>query len=184
MSNTERFIRRTKEKFGRAHDGIFIGGVDWSLNESKEKKHKPYWCSHIHGVTVTDDATGLKKKLKKQFPPSDTIHRPVKVQDWDGETAALRYPMKNKYERRISTDNGKRFDKTTGEHRKCRATDHQPLKSKDKLELLLHLDSIGIAGRLILKGVQFVNLTTGPTFKDCYSKARVRENEGMGELAR
>lgn len=27
MSNTERFIRRTKEKFGRAHDGIFIGGV-------------------------------------------------------------------------------------------------------------------------------------------------------------
>ena len=45
MSNHERFVRRTKEKIGRAHDGIFIGGVDWSLNESKEKKHKPYWCS-------------------------------------------------------------------------------------------------------------------------------------------
>lgn len=184
MSNTERFIRRTKEKFGRAHDGIFIGGVDWSFNESKEKKHKPYWCSHIHGITVTDDPKVLKKKLKKQFPSSNTIPRPINVQEWDGEPAALRYPMKPKpkRDRRISTDNGKRFDKKTGQHRKCRDTDLQPLKSKDKLELLLHLDTIGIAGRLVQKNVQFMNLKgTGPTFVDRQSKARSRENEGKDE---
>lgn len=184
MSNTERFIRRTKEKFGRAHDGVFIAGVDWSLNESKEKKHKPYWCSHIHGVTVTNDAKVLKKKLKKQFPPTTTIPRPIQVQDWDGEAAALRYPFKPKFDRRISTDNGKRFDKKTGQLRKCRDTDHQPLKSKDKRELLLHLDTIGIAGRLVQKKVQFMNLSTGPTFRDTPSKARTHENEGKGELAR
>jgi hypothetical protein len=150
MSATERFIRRTKEKLGRAHGGVFIGAVDFSLNESKEKKHKPYWCSHVHGLTVTNDAKALKPALKKEFPPTDTIPRPVKVEDWDGEPAALRYPMKPKpkRDRRISTDNGKRFNKKTGQRRKCRATDHQPLKSKDKLELLLHLDIIGIAGRL------------------------------------
>jgi hypothetical protein len=184
MSNTERFIRRTKEKLGRAHDGIFIGGVDWSLNETKEKKHKPYWCQHVHGITVTNDAKVLKKKLKKQFPPTTTIPRPIQVQEWDGEAAALRYPFKPKFDRRISTDNGKRFDKKTGGNRKCRATDHQPLKSKDKLELLLHLDAIGIAGRLVQKNVQFMNLSTGPTFIDRQSKVRVRENEGKGELAR
>jgi hypothetical protein len=185
MSNTERFIRRTKEKLGRAHDGIFIGGVDWSLNESKVKKNKPYWCSHIHGVTVTNDAKVLKKKLKKQFPPTTTIPRPIHVQEWDGETAALRYPMKPKFDRRISTDNATRFDKKTGQRRKCRDTDHQPLKSKDKLKLLLHLDAIGIAGRLVQKKVQFMNLnSTGPTFRDTPSKARTHENEGKGELAR
>ena len=68
MSTTERFIRRIKEKLGRAHVAIFIGGVDWSLNESKEKKHKPYWCSHVHGLTVTNDAKALKGALKEQFP--------------------------------------------------------------------------------------------------------------------
>ena len=138
MSITERFIRRTKEKFGRAHDGIFIGAVDLSLNEFKEKKHKPYWCQHVHGITVTNDTKALKRELKKEFPPTDTIPRPVKVEEWDGEPAALRYPMKPKpkRDRRISTDNGKRFNKKTGKNRKCRATDKQPLKSKDKLELL------------------------------------------------
>jgi hypothetical protein len=183
MSNsTKRFIRRTKEKFGRAHDGAFIGAVDWSLNESKEQKYPPYWSQHVHGVTVTNDTKVLKKKLKTQFPPAPPyIPRPIRVEEWDGETAALRYPMKLKFERRISTDNGKRFDKKTGENRKCRDTDHQPLKSKDKLELLLHLDKIGIAGRLVLKGVQFQNLkTTGPTFVDKASKARVHEDKRKG----
>lgn len=187
MSTTERFIRRTKEKLGRAHVATFIGAVDFSLNESKEKKHKPYWCSHVHGLTVTNDAKALKPALKKEFPPTDTIPRPVKVEEWDGETAALRYPMKPKpkRDRRISTDNGKRFNKKTGQRRRCRATDKQPLKSKDKLELLLHLDTMGITGRLFLKNVQFINLNgTGPTLVDRQSKARTHENQGKGELSK
>jgi hypothetical protein len=167
MSITERFIRRTKEKLGRAHDGIFIGAVDWSFNEHKQQKHLPHWCQHVHGVTVTNDSKALKRALKKKFPATHTIPRTIKVQEWDGETAALRYPMKPDFERRISTDTGKRFNKKTGKHRKCRDTDHQPLKSKQKLQLLLHLDTIGIAGRLFLKKLQFKNLKgTGPTFVD------------------
>jgi hypothetical protein len=184
-TTTERFIRRTKDKLGRAHVATFIGGVDWSLNESKEKKHKPYWCSHVHGITVTNDTKALKRALKKKFPATYSIPRPIKVEEWDGETAALRYPMKPKpkRDRRISTDNGKRFNKKTGKNRKCRATDKQPLKSKDKLELLLHLDTIGIAGRLVQKKVQFQNLKgTGPTLVDRQSKARTHENQGKGEF--
>ena len=187
MSTTERFIRRTKEKLSRAHVATFIGGVDWSFNEHKQQKHRPHWCSHIHGITVTNDTKALKRALKKKFPSSKTIPRPIKVEDWDGEPAALRYPMKPKpkRDRRISTDNGKRFNKKTGQRRRCRATDKQPLKSKDKLELILHLDTIGIAGRLFLKNVQFMNLKgTGPTLVDRQSKARVRENEGKGELSK
>ena len=108
---------------------------------------------------MTNDTSSSEKEAQEAVSAiTYTIPRPIKVEEWDGETAGLRYPMKNKYERRISTDNGKRFDKKTGQHRKCRDTDHQPLKSKDKLELLLHLDSIGIAGRLVLKNVQFMNL--------------------------
>ena len=80
----DRFTRRTKEKFGRAHEGVFIGAVDWSMNKSKDKKHQPYWCQHVHGVTVADNAKTLKEALKKQFPSSPEIHRPIKVGPWDG----------------------------------------------------------------------------------------------------
>jgi hypothetical protein len=36
----------------------------------------------------------------------------------------------------MSCDQGKRFDKKTGKIRKCRDTDKQPLRSRDRLELL------------------------------------------------
>ena len=130
---------------------------------------------------MTDDDEVLKRSLKKQFPSSDLVPRPVKVKVWDGRSRALRYPYKDRYERRISTDKGKRFDKKTGKERRCRATDKQPLLSKQRLELLLHLDGIGTAGRLFLRGVQFQSLTDiGPTFKDCPMKSRVRETGKRG----
>jgi hypothetical protein len=180
-SELDRFVRRTKEKVARASVGTFIGGVDWSMNESKEKKHQPFWCQHIHGLALTDDIKAMKKKLKERFPRTKEIHRPVTVEEWDGETTALRYLLKRKFERRISFENGKRFDKKAGEQRKCRDTDHQPLRSKDKKELLLHLDNIGIAGRLFFKGVQFMNLRdTGPTLVERQSKSRTRENDKKG----
>ena len=71
-----------------------------------------------------------------------------------------------------------RFNKKSGETRRCRDTDHQPLRTRDKIELLLHLDDIGIAGRLVLKSVQFMNLKgSGPTFVDRKSQSRNREND-------
>ena len=58
--------------------------------------------------------------------------------------------VKSDFKRRIGTDDGKRFNKVDGTHRSCRATDKQPLRSSQKRELLLHLDQIGLEGRLIL----------------------------------
>jgi len=116
--------------------------------------------------------------LKKQFLKSRDVRKPVHILPWDGDPKALRYLVKHPTKRRISFV-GKRFDKASGKRRKCRDTDKQPLRSRDRLELLLHLDDIGIAGRLFLKGVQFTNrLDKGPTFVDRQSQARTRENDG------
>jgi hypothetical protein len=121
--------------------------------------------------------------LKKHFPKSRDVRKPVYVTKWDGDPEALRYLMKQPTKRRISFV-GKRFDKKSGKHRKCRDTDKQPLRSRDRLELLLHLDDIGIAGRLFLKGVQFINLKgKGPTFVDRQSQARARENDGKVKIS-
>jgi hypothetical protein len=53
---------------------------------------------------------------------------------------------------------GERFDKSNDGTRSCRATDKQPLRSSQKRELLLHLDAIGLQGRLMLRWLQIVHL--------------------------
>jgi hypothetical protein len=146
-----RNVRRWKDALGRAGVTWFLGGSDWSFNEHDEERYQPHWSHHFYGLTATIDPEALRKKLQQQFPKTDAIPRPVKVQEWDGKKKALRYMVKSKFWRRIGTDKGERFDKDKGENRSCRATDKQPLRSSQRRELLLHLDQIGLQGRLILR---------------------------------
>ncbi len=77
---------------------------------------------------------------------------------WDGKKRPIRYMLKREFWRRIGTDDGERFDKANGEQRSCRATDKQPLPSSRRRELLLHLDEIGLQGRLVMRWVQILDL--------------------------
>jgi hypothetical protein len=153
-----RNVRRWKTALDRAGVSWFIGATDLSFNEHRDGRYPPRWSEHIYGFTETNDPELLKRKLRKQFPTTDVILRPVKVIEWDGGNAALRYAVKTSYWRRIGSDDGKRFDKRTGTDRSCRATDKQPLRSSQKWELLLHLDTVGLQGRLLLRRAQFLHL--------------------------
>jgi hypothetical protein len=176
MSEHARFIRRNKDKIARAHDGVFIGAVDFSFNEHHQQKYSSCWCPHLNGFIIAEKKKPVLKALKKQFPSTKITPTPVRIVAWDGNIKAGRYMMKAIFKRRIAIDHGKRFDKKTGAYRKCRDTDNQPLRSHDFKELLLHLDSVGLAGRLLFRGVQFQNLKgVGPTFKECPMKKRVRD---------
>ena len=146
----QRNVQCWKEMLARAGIAWFIGASDWSANEHKQQRYGPHWSHHFYGFTVTDDVDKLKRRLGEQFPTTDAIPRPVKVQAWDGKGRAIRYMVKSDFKRRIGTDDGKRFNKVDGTHRSCRATDKQPLRSSQKRELLLHLDQIGLEGRLML----------------------------------
>ena len=158
-----RNVRRWKEALGRAGVTWFIGGSDWSLNEHDEDRYPAHWSHHLYGFAATTDPEKLKKALQRQFPKTDAIPRPVKVQVWDGKKRPIRYMVKSKFWRRIGTDDGERFDKTNGEQRSCRATDKQPLPSSRKRELLLHLDQIGLQGRLVMRWLQIIHLgVAGP----------------------
>jgi hypothetical protein len=153
-----RNIRRWKEGLGRTGGTWFLGATDWSFNEHDGGRYPSTWQEHFYGFTVTDDPVQLKKELKKLFPSSDAIPRPVKVTVWDGDKAAIEYMMKPVFWRRIGTDDGQRFDEDSNGKRECRATDKQPLRSKQKHELLLHLDEIAIQGRLLMRYLQFVQV--------------------------
>ena len=157
-------IRRWKGKLGKAGVTWFVGATDLSFNEHKQGKRKPRWSEHIYGITVTRDPKKLKKMLRGQFPKTNAIPRPVKVKEWDGDKKALRYILKPNFWRRIANDNGQRYNKKTGTTRLCRATDKQYLKSKQKRELLIHLDNIGIQSRILMRWCQLLNKkSSGPT---------------------
>ncbi len=153
-----RNVRRWKEALGRAGVTWFIGGSDWSFNEHDEDRYPAHWSDHFYGFTATTDLEALKQRLQQQFAKTDAIPRPVKVQPWDGNKKPIRYMVKSEFWRRIGTDEGERFDKTHGEKRSCRATDKQPLRSARKRELLLHLDEIGLHGRLVMRWLQILHL--------------------------
>ncbi|UGY16794.1 hypothetical protein HAP48_0004455 [Bradyrhizobium septentrionale] len=150
-----RNVRRWKERLGRAGVTWFVGALDYSLNEHDTARYKPHWSEHIYGLTTTTDMDRLKKELRKQFPVTEAIPRPVKVKIWDGDPDALAYLLKPNYWRRVATDDGERFTKNG--MRSCRATDKQRLRSKERVRLALYLDELGLHGRLVLRWAQFVN---------------------------
>ena len=169
-AQTGRHIRRWKDRLGRAGVDRFIGGLDISFNEHEADLYPPHWSEHVYGVTVTTDIAELKKELRRQFPKSDSIPRPVKVKEWDGRASALDYLLKPNAWRRVGTDDGERFDKKTGTQRSCRATDKQPLRSRQRARLALHLDDLGLQGRLVLRMCQFVNHGSNTAIKKRMSK--------------
>jgi hypothetical protein len=171
----QRNVRRWKEALGRAGVTRFIGGSDWSANEHQDGRYQPHWSHHFYGFTATTDADGLKKRLQDQFPKTDVIPRPVQVKEWDGKKKPIRYMLKSQFYRRIGSDDGQRFNKANGKKRSCRATDKQPLRSSQKRELLLHLDQIGLQGRLMLRWVQILHLgTAGSAVVERGPNGRVR----------
>jgi hypothetical protein len=152
-----RNVRRWKEALGRAGVPWFIGATDLSFNEHAGGRYPSTWQEHFYGLTATDDPVQLKKKPKKLFPASDAIPRPVKITTWDGNQTAVAYTFKPVFWRRIGTDDGQRRGNDGDGKRECRATDKQPLRSSQKRELLLHLDEIGIQGRLMMRWLQIIH---------------------------
>jgi hypothetical protein len=177
LAQHQRNVRRWKDALGRAGVAWFLGGSDWSFNEHDEDRYPRHISHHFYGFTATTDPEDLKKRLQAQFPKTDAIPRPVKVQEWDGKKKPIRYMAKSKFFRRIGSDEGQRFNKTNGKDRSCRATDKQPLRSSQKRELLLHLDQIGLQGRLMLRWVQILHLgTAGSAVVERGPDGRVRGN--------
>jgi hypothetical protein len=174
-----RNVRRWKGALGHAGVTCFVGATDWSFNEHTDGRYQPGWQEHFYGFTVTDDPKELKKQLKEQFRATDAIPRPVQVKVWDGDQTAIEYMLKTDFRRRIGTDDGQRRDNDGDGSRECRATDKQPLRKSQKHELMLHLDEIGLQGRLLMRWLQIVNLAdSGWTIVDRAPKVRVRGNGG------
>jgi hypothetical protein len=149
-SENRKALRRWRERLGQARVPWFVGGVDFSLNDNIEPGRRR-WSVHVHGLTAARDAKHLKNAIKAHFPksPDISISVPVKLTKWDGREEALRYLLKPNFWRRISNDGS------------TRTTENQHLRSAERRELSLHLDAIGLVGRVFVKNAQFVHRKEG-----------------------
>lgn len=142
--------RRVKEDLRPIRIEWAIMVLDMTLNEHEANRLHARWQHHYHGFIVTSlTRKELRLALKRVFPKSEAIPRPVHVKEWNGSEGAIRYLLKPDIYRRISSDHGERFDRKTGRVRLCKTTRSDRLRAAEQIELALYLDKIGLQSRLL-----------------------------------
>ena len=120
-----------------------IGGFDISMNEHVNGKFASHWRPHAWVFVATKDPKELKVCLKKEFPLSNQVRRPVQVVPFDYSLTGLAYAMKGDFSRRVSLPRKRKGDLIIR-----RNTRNRPLRSMQKVELAVALHDAGLVDRL------------------------------------
>ncbi len=152
-------LRRLQYALDKAGIDIAMGAIDFSFNEDKDGKYKPFWSAHVYIITSIANEARVKKILKKLFPSKQRIPRPIKISAFNNSRRRRSYAFKIQFKRRVGVDTFK--TKKDGMTRKCRNTSRQRLRAVERLELFMYLDQIGLAERFIFRSVKPVIKSTG-----------------------
>jgi hypothetical protein len=151
--------RRLKYALQQTGIEVVIGGMDFSFNEDEHGKYNPFWCQHYYLITSTQDRNKLLKALKAFFPKTKAIPRSVKIPPFDNKSRRRSYALKTMFTRRIGYDEIK--TNAFGKKRKCRNTRRDRLRSRERFELFMYLDKIGLARRAVFFGATPISDSSG-----------------------
>jgi hypothetical protein len=154
--------RRLKSALARAAVNSAIGGIDISLNEDRDEKFKPFWSLHHYLITSVGDRKRVKTKLRELFHATDEVPRPVKITSFTNNGRRRSYALKMHFRRRIGYDETKT---KSGNPRKCRNTSFDRLRARERVELFIYLDQIGLAARVIFCGIRPIITAKGVFIK-------------------
>ena len=143
------FQRRIKAALDAAGINSGIGGVDFSFNEDRDGKWSPFICPHIYLISSTDDREELRRALKRIFPRTTKVPRPIKLPLFENKAYRRSYSLKMNFKLRISHDKVRK-GKTT----KSRNTSTDRLRVDQRIELYKYLHKIGLAARIIFRGIK------------------------------
>jgi hypothetical protein len=144
ISNFQRRIKNALDTAGVQHG---IGGIDFSFNEDHEQEWQPSICPHLYLITSITDKEALRKCLKSQFPKNAEVSRPIKLPTFENNARRRSYSLKMTFKRRVSyykVANGKR----------TRNTSNDKLRANERIELFLYLNQIGLAARVVFRGIK------------------------------
>jgi hypothetical protein len=123
-----------------------IGGFDISLNEHRDGAFKPHWRPHAWIFVKTSNAERLRADLRSPFPKKGQVLLPIVLKKFDGNLRAIAYAFKTEVLRRVTIPADLKKDSR-------RNTRYRPLLARQKVELALALDRIGLTARLFAIGI-------------------------------
>lgn len=144
-------LRAKLHHFFADQGAIAIGSLEISCNEHHAHAHWPRYVEHAHLLTQLAITKPMRRQLLKLFPRTKGVKRPIKVQQYDRDAAAVDYDLKPHVERRIQLP-GKRPDGT----RSIFSTRKKPLRGRQRVEVAISMNRLRPADRLFLHGVSAV----------------------------
>lgn len=129
-----------------------VGGFDISANEHAEQRFAPHYRPHAWIIVPASQMARGDKAFRERFPASRTVRRPVRLQKFDGDLRGLAYAVKTDFVRRISLPRKALAD--GGATR--RNTRDRPLLGRQRVEIALALDRVGLGARIFLHGLRMV----------------------------
>jgi hypothetical protein len=145
----DNLLRRLKYALDQAGVTIAIGGIDFSYNEDRKGRYRPFWSPHFYLITSITNKRRVGRILKTFFKETKSIPRPIKIPDFDNSEERRSYAFKNVFKRRIGKKDKKRPDGRT-----CRNTSKDKLRAAERLELFTFLGQAGFASRFIFRNVK------------------------------
>jgi hypothetical protein len=143
------FQRRVKAALDTANVNSGIGGIDFSFNEDRDQQWQPFICPHIYLIASTDDREKLHQALKKIFRKTDEVKRQIKLPHFQNNAYRRSYSLKMIFKRRISYYKLRKEKQT-----KSRNTSNDKLCVDQRIELFKYLHKIGLAARVIFRGLK------------------------------
>jgi len=131
-----------------------FGGFDVSANEHEEQRFAPHYRPHAWLFVPAPQMARGERVFRKFFPVSRIVRRPVQMQRFDGDPRGLAYAVKTDFARRMSLP---RQVLPNGDIAR-RNTRLRPLLARQKVELALALDRIGLGARIFLHGLRVVEI--------------------------
>ena len=137
-----------------------LGGFDISINEHLTGDFAPHWRPHAWIFIKSRELTKkAERRLRKHFPADPLlIPKPVMIKRFNRSLTAIAYALKGDFQRRVTLPKNTNRDGSTKKRRNVR---YRPLRAKQKLELLMMLDRIGLESRVFLYGVEVIDLPKG-----------------------
>lgn len=153
--------RRLKYALDKAELDVAIGAIDFSFNEDKDGKYKPFWSPHFYVITSVVDRKKVLEALRDIYEDDGIrVSKPVMIQSFENTRYRRSYAFKIWFGRRKGYD-----DVKDGRPGICRNTDDDKLRAAERLELYMYLDRIGFAERFIFRGVKPVIKSTKVKFR-------------------
>jgi hypothetical protein len=152
-----RISRRLREALRKAGVRQAVGGFDISANEHAEQRFVPHYRPHAWIIVPASQMARGDKVFREFFPTSRTVRRPVRLQKFDGDLRGLAYAVKTDFVRRISLSRQTLADGSVMR----RNTRDRPLLGRQRVEIALALDRVGLGARIFLHGLGIVKTPDG-----------------------